>query len=68
MGVRTTKLEDINGDVQIINNSDIRSAINTSYKYSPVICDVSVSYGAKLSVVEDILKTNLLRMKEASPN
>lgn len=68
MGVRTTKLEDINGDVQIINNSDIRSAINTSYKHSPVICDVSIRYGADLVKIETVLKDNLSRMKEAVPH
>lgn len=67
MGVRTTKLEDVNGDVQIINNSDIRSAINTSYKHSPVICDVSISYGADLVKVEEVIKSNLERIKKAIP-
>jgi small conductance mechanosensitive channel len=30
IGIRTTKFEDVNGDVKTINNSDIRSTINTS--------------------------------------
>src|SRR5690606_6681489 len=39
IGIRVTKFEDINGDIRTINNSDIRSAINTSSHLSPAICD-----------------------------
>lgn len=30
IGIRVTKFEDLNGDIKIVNNSDIRGAINTS--------------------------------------
>lgn len=68
IGLRTTKFEDVNGDIKIINNSDIRGAINTTNKLSPAICDVSVSYGANLKEVEDIIKANLERIKKNVPN
>jgi small conductance mechanosensitive channel len=35
IGIRITKIEDVNGDVLIINNSDIRGTINTSINPSP---------------------------------
>ncbi|MFA6889904.1 MAG: mechanosensitive ion channel family protein [Bacilli bacterium] len=68
IGIRTTKFEDINGDVKMINNSDIRGAINTSSALSPVICDVSISYEEDLEHVEKIVSAHLLEMKKAIPN
>lgn len=64
IGIRTTKFEDINGDVKTINNSDIRSTINTSSHLSPVICDISISYSEDLKKVEKIINDNLSRMKK----
>jgi small conductance mechanosensitive channel len=68
IGLRTTKFEDVNGDIKIINNSDIRGAINTTNKLSPAICDISVSYGANLKAVEDVIKANLDRIKKNIPH
>lgn len=68
IGVRVTKFEDVNGDIKIINNSDIRGAINTTNKLSPAICDVSVSYGANLKSIEEVIKANLHKIKENIPN
>lgn len=39
IGIRVTKYVNIAGDIKTINNSEIRSAINTTSNYSPVICD-----------------------------
>jgi small-conductance mechanosensitive channel len=68
LGIRTTKFEDINGDIKILNNSDIRGAINTSSHLSPAICDVSISYGEDLLKVEEIIKANLNRIKTNIPD
>ncbi|MDD4212363.1 MAG: mechanosensitive ion channel family protein [Bacilli bacterium] len=68
IGIRTTKFEDINGDIKIINNSDIRGAINTSSDLSPVICDVSIAYGEDLERVEKVINAHLADMKKAIPN
>ena len=68
IGIRTTKFEDINGDIKTINNSDIRSAINTSSHLSPAICDISISYGENLEKVEKVIVNHLSNMKEAIPD
>ncbi len=68
IGIRTTKFEDVNGDVKTINNSDIRSAVNTSSHLSPAICDISITYGENLEKVETTIKNNLGKMKEAIPD
>lgn len=68
IGIRTTKFEDINGDIKTINNSDIRSAINTSSHLSPAICDISIRYGEDLKRVEKVINDNLAKIKKDIPD
>ncbi len=68
IGVRVTKFEDMNGDIKIVNNSDIRGAINTSADLSNAICDISISYSADLEKVEKIIHDNLASIKEKIPD
>lgn len=67
IGIRTTKFEDINGDLKILNNSDIRGAINTSNNLSPAICDIFIRYEEDLERVEAILEKHLPRIKDEMP-
>jgi moderate conductance mechanosensitive channel len=67
IGIRITKIEDLNGDVLIINNSDIRGAINTSYSLSMSICKISIEYGADLEKIESLIKNNLEMIKSNIP-
>lgn len=67
IGIRITRFEDLNGDVKIINNSDIRGAINTSNALSPAICDISISYGTDIERVEGIINKNLDKIREKIP-
>ncbi|MFP4286152.1 MAG: mechanosensitive ion channel family protein [Candidatus Izemoplasmataceae bacterium] len=64
MSIRTTKFENISGDTKIMNNSDIRGAINTSSNLSPAICDISISYTEDLDKVEKIIYKNLDGIRE----
>jgi small conductance mechanosensitive channel len=68
IGIRTTKLEDISGDVKIINNSEIRGAVNTSNNLHPAICDLSVSYDTNLEVLEALIHEELPKIKKAIPD
>lgn len=68
IGLRVTKLEDINGDLKIINNSDIRGAINTSAAPSPAICDISISYDEDIHKVEEVIRENLAMIKSRIPD
>ncbi len=68
IGIRTTSFEDLNGDVMIINNSDIRMAINTSTNPSPVICDISIAYEESIERVEDIIREALPTFAEKIPD
>ena len=55
IGVRTTTIEDVGGNVKIVNNSDIRNLQNRSNNTSVAICDVGISYDESLPRVEKIL-------------
>ena len=59
IGLKVTKIEDLNGDVLIINNSDIKNVINTTSSLSLAICDISIEYGADLEEIESVIKDNL---------
>ncbi|MFH5882292.1 mechanosensitive ion channel family protein [Liberiplasma polymorphum] len=64
MSIRTTKFESIMGDTKIMNNSDIRGAINTSSNLSPAICDIAISYSENIEKVEKIIYANLDVIRE----
>ncbi|MEA4821059.1 MAG: mechanosensitive ion channel [Erysipelotrichales bacterium] len=68
IGVRTTTLEDVNGDVLIINNSDLRQTINTSANLSPAICDISIAYDEDIERVEKIILANIEDIKKRIPD
>ncbi len=67
IGVRTTTLVDVNGDVLIINNSDLRQTINTSANLSPAICDISIAYDEDIERVEKIILANIEDLKNGFP-
>jgi moderate conductance mechanosensitive channel len=68
IGLRITKIEDLNGDVLLINNSDIKNVINTSSSLSIAICDIGIEYGADLEKVEEVIINNLENMRKNIPN
>lgn len=68
IGLRVTKIEDLNGDVLIINNSDIKNVINTTSSLSLAICDIGVEYGADLEKIEKVIKDNLEQIRQNIPN
>ncbi len=67
IGLRITKLVDRNGDTLIINNSDIRGAINTSTDLSQSICLISIGYNEDLKKVEELIQNHLEKVAAAEP-
>lgn len=67
LGLRITKFEDVNGDIKMINNSDIRGAINSSNVLSQAICEIAISYNQDINQFEDFMKANVKAMKEVIP-
>ncbi len=68
IGLRITKIEDLNGDVLLINNSDIKNVINTSSSLSLAICDIGIEYGADLEKIEEVILKNLENIRNSIPN
>ena len=68
VGLRTTKVENLEGDIQIFNNSVIRQVINMTQEYSLVVCNVSVDYGEDLERVEQILQEGLPEIRRRMPD
>ena len=62
--VRTTVIEDLGGNLKVVNNSDIRNFQNRSKKNSLAICDVSVTYKTDIRALEELLKKELPKMYE----
>lgn len=61
VGIRTTGIRDVGGNVKIINNSDIKNIINRSDRSSVAVTTVGISYKLSLEEVEkkipEILQT-----------
>ena len=64
IGVRCTYIMDAGGNVQTINNSDIRKVLNRSAAESTAVVDVSISYAADLVKVESALNEILTGLGE----
>lgn len=67
IGIRTTKIIDWQGNVKIINNSQISAIINQSKELSVTTCVVAIDYRESIPRVELIIKENLERIKKAIP-
>lgn len=64
IGVRTTHVLDVAGNIKIINNSDIRDIVNLSKSLSLAICDVQIEYGESIERVEAVFKDQLPLIKD----
>jgi len=67
IGIRTTKVIDWQGNIKIINNSEISSIINQSKELSVTTCVVAIDYRESIPRVELVIKNNLERIKKAIP-
>ena len=67
IGIRTTKVIDWQGNVKIVNNSEISSIINQSKELSVTTCVVAIDYRESIPRVELIIKENLERIRAAIP-
>ncbi len=68
MGLKTTRVKDYKGGVQIISNHAIREVINYSLNPSLAIVDLSVSYDSDLDKVEKIIYDTMEIIDKSYPN
>lgn len=52
IGIRTTSIKDTGGNIQVVNNSDIRNFINRSSIASKAVCDIVISNKYTLEVID----------------
>ena len=67
IGMRTTKLLDVGGNVKIVNNSEIKTIINQTQELSLAKSSVYVSYNARIEKVEAVIADNIEKIKEKIP-
>lgn len=67
IGIRSTKIEDISGNIKILNNSKISGVVNMTKKYSFASCDVGIEYDEQIEHVESVLSRELPKIQERLP-
>ena len=65
IGIRTTSITDVGGNVKIVNNSDMRNILNRSDKTSKSVCDFSIPYATDIIALEEKIPALLDRVYEA---
>ena len=67
IGIRTTKIVDAGGNINIVNNSEITTVINQTQEISQASVTVGIEYGESLPRVEIVIRDNLDMIKEHIP-
>ena len=67
IGVRTTQLEDIGGNIKIVNNSEIKTVINKTKHQSVANCSINVTSEVPLVKVEEIILSALPQIRHSIP-
>ena len=68
IGVRTTVIEDVGGNLKVVNNSDIRNFQNRSRNVSTAVTVVAVSYKTDLRELEKLIAESMPKLKAEHPN
>lgn len=64
IGIRTVSIEDVGGNIKIINNSQLKNVINRSNQISVVVCEMKVAYKTNLKKLDKLLAEALPVIKE----
>lgn len=67
IGIRTTKIIDAAGNVNIVNNSSIQNIINNTKELSVAIITCGIDYNESIERVEKVIETNLDYFKHRIP-
>ena len=68
IGIVSTQIADVGGNIRIMNNSDIRVLTNLSDVSSVAVSIVSIAYGADLIKAEKVINALLDTLPEKYPN
>ncbi len=64
IGIRTTKINDGNGNIIIIRNSEVSNVVNMTKESSFASCDMEIEYGESLERVESVLEKEFPNIRE----
>ena len=64
IGLRTTKILGVDGNIKIYNNSEISGILNMTQEASYAMCYIDIEYGQDLEYVEEVLNRELPMLKE----
>jgi len=64
IGIRTSKIRHVNGNVKVFNNSELKVFVNMSMHRSVVVCDVTIEYGENIERVEKIIMDYIPQIAE----
>ncbi len=64
IGLRTTKIMAMDGNIKIFNNSDISGVLNMTKETSRAIATIDMEYGQDIDYVEAVLARELPKLKE----
>lgn len=67
IGIRSTKLLDLAGNIKIIKNSSISNVINMSRELSLAVVDCEFPYDVPVEIIEGLLKENFDNFKAKIP-
>ena len=66
IGLRTTKILGMEGNIKIYNNSEISGILNMTQEVSYALCEVSIEYGQDIEYVEAVLERELPKLRKAN--
>ena len=67
IGLRTTKVLGLGGNIKVYNNSDITGVLNMTKEASIAKTTISIEYGQDLNYVEAVLRRELPHLREKNP-
>ena len=68
IGIRTTGVRDVGGNLKIINNSDIKNVLNRSERGSVTVTEIGISYRTDLKKVDKLMPGILDKIKADNPD
>jgi small conductance mechanosensitive channel len=68
IGLRTTKVKDVAGNIKIINNSEIKSLINMTVDLSVALVDVDIAYTESIEHIESLFRDHMKAIKDNVPD
>ena len=67
IGLRTTKIQAMDGNIKIFNNSSISGVLNMTRETSFAVSSIDIEYGQDIDYVEAVLYRELPTLKDVNP-